>query len=128
VGLLSTWVQRLPSGEVELHVPHGLRAGGSYAVFLPLAEDGSVLNEGGGGGVSDRLFLDRSPTSLFPTPQPPGGSFATGITPIPSIILWRNAPDQSSGRGLARATEWRAVQPDVVPDGPEENEGAVSLE
>jgi hypothetical protein len=39
-------VQRLPSGEVVLHVPHGLRAGGPYAVVLPLAEDGSVSSEG----------------------------------------------------------------------------------
>jgi hypothetical protein len=36
-------VQRLPSGKVELHFPHGLRARGFY-----------VLSKGGGGGVSDR--------------------------------------------------------------------------
>jgi RNase H-like domain found in reverse transcriptase/Integrase zinc binding domain len=118
-------VQRLPSGEIELHVTHGLRAGGPYAVVLTLAEDGSVLSEGGGGGVSDRWFFDRYPT-LFPAPQSPGGSLATGVTPRPPRILWRNAPDQSSGRGIALTNEWRAVQPDVVPDGQEENKGAVS--
>jgi hypothetical protein len=80
-------VQRLPSGEVGLHVPHGLRAGGTYAVVLPLAEDFSVLSEGGGGGVSDRWFFDRSPTYPFPTLQPPRGSLAAGVTPRPPRIL-----------------------------------------
>jgi hypothetical protein len=95
-------VQLLPSGKVELHFPHGLRARGPYAVVLPVAEDGSVLSKGGGGGVSDRWFFDHSPTSISPMgqPQPPAGNPSAGVTPRPTRILLQKASDRSSGRGM----------------------------